>query len=278
MQLRREQVDRRHGHQREEAVDVPWSRGQELAIETHDLRRLLDQPERRSGDHRGADRVRAKRELRDDAEVTPAATQRPEQIGVLGRVRAHRRAVGEHNLGAGQAVDRQAETACQMAEPATEREPPDARCRDDPRRRRPAVRGGRLVDLSPRAAAADAHPVGAGVDHHCRHARKVDDDAIVDDAEAAAVVSAAADRERHPMGSGQRDRARDVVGAGAAHDERRMAVDHAVVDRARGVVVRIAGCDDAGAPIGEFAASALGKWCGGGHEFLSPVVGMAGHI
>src|SRR5256885_1834112 len=68
VQLRREEVGRRHGHQREEPVDLARRGGQELAVEPHDLGRLLERPERRSRDHR-RDRMCLEEERGDDAEV-----------------------------------------------------------------------------------------------------------------------------------------------------------------------------------------------------------------
>ena len=106
------------------------------------------------------------------------------------------RAVGEDHVGADQAVDRQAEAPRQVAEAAAEREPADAGRRDDPRRRRAAVLGRRPVDLTPGAAAADADGVGVGIDHDLGDAGEVDDHAVVDDAEPAAVVSATAHGDR----------------------------------------------------------------------------------
>ena len=186
---------------REEAVDGARRRGHELAVEAHHLGRLLDRPERRARHHGGADRVRAELERGDDAEVAAAAAQRPEQVGVLVGAGVHLRAVGQHHVGADQAVDREPEAARQVAEAAAEREPADAGGRDDPRRRRAAVLGGGLVDLPPGAAAPDADACRAR-DRRPRRpcpARSMTS-AVVDDAEAAAVVSAAAYRDRRCRG------------------------------------------------------------------------------
>ena len=51
------------------------------------------------------------------------------------------------------------------------------------------------------------------------------------------VVAAAAYRHEQPVGAGEVHRGDDVGGAVAAHDQRRAAVDHAVPDHARRVVV-----------------------------------------
>ena len=88
VELGGEQVDGRHGHRGEEAVDGARRCGDELAVEAHHLGRLLDRPEGRSGHQRGADRMRAELERGDDAEVPAAAAQRPEQVRVLVGARA----------------------------------------------------------------------------------------------------------------------------------------------------------------------------------------------
>ena len=205
MQLLREEIHRRHGHQREEAVDGLGGRGQEVAVEAHHLGCLLDWPERRPGHYGSADRVGAELERRDDAEIAAPTAQRPEQVGVLVGARVYLRAVGEDHVGPEQAVDREAEAPRQVADAAAERQPADAGRRDDPRRRRAAVFRRRLVDIGPGAAAADADGVGVRIDHDLAHPGQVDDDPVVDDAEAAAVVSAAAHGDRRVVGAREGD-------------------------------------------------------------------------
>ena len=62
------------------------------------------------------------------------------------------------------------------------------------------------VDLAPGAAAADADGAGLRVDLDRLQRREVDHDAVVDGAEAAAVVAAAADRQRQVVLGGEADR------------------------------------------------------------------------
>src|SRR2546423_6422907 len=85
MELLWEEVHRRYRHLCEEPADIARSRGKELAIKAHHLRRLLDRPERRPGHHRSANRVRAEVKRRNDTEVAAATAQRPEQLGMLVR-------------------------------------------------------------------------------------------------------------------------------------------------------------------------------------------------
>ena len=132
-------------------------------------------------------------------------------------------AVGEHDLGREQVVDREPELAGQVAEPAAERQPADAGGRDDPARGREAVLAGRARRPRPRCSrrrrGRSARP---GRRRRSLHRREVDDDAVVARAEAAAVVAAAADRERQVVRARRSaiDRG-DVVGVGAARDQRR---------------------------------------------------------
>ena len=87
--------------------------------------------------------------------------------------------------------------------------------------RRAAVLARRRVDVGPRAAAADAHGLGRRVDDDVLHAAEVDDDRVVGDAEAAAVVAATADGDALVVCAGERERARDVLRARADDDQRR---------------------------------------------------------
>ena len=62
-------------------------------------------------EHVGPERVQAQLERRDDAEVAAAAAQRPVQVGVLVGARAHAAAVGQHDLGGDEVVDRSSRRA-----------------------------------------------------------------------------------------------------------------------------------------------------------------------
>lgn len=77
--------------------------------------------------------------------------------------------------------------------------------------------------------------------------REAVDDEVVADGGAGDVVAAAADGDEQAVIAGEGDGGEDVGGAGAAEDEGRAAVDHAVVDRACRVVARIGGTDEAAA-------------------------------
>ena len=86
------------------------------------------------------------------------------------------------------------------------------------------------------------HRPRRGVDVDAAHLRQVDDEAAVVDRVAGHVVAAALDREQQVLLAREVDGVDDVRGAGALHDQRRLAVDQPVPDRARVVIARIAGC------------------------------------
>src|SRR5436309_384161 len=73
--------------------------------------------------------VRAEAERGHAAEVAPAAAQPPQQLRQLVAGCRHPTAVGEHEVGAEEAVAGEPVSPAQVAEPATERGPGDARAR-----------------------------------------------------------------------------------------------------------------------------------------------------
>jgi hypothetical protein len=164
---------------------------------------------------------------------------------VLLGARAHLLAIGQHHLGLEQVVDREPALAGQVAEAAAEREPADARGRDDPAGRRQAVRVGRRIHLGPGAATADPDGASLGVDVDVAQQREVDHHAVVARAEPGAVVAAAADRHDEVVCAREAERPRDVVRARAARDQRRALVDHRVEEAARLLVVAVLRSDQA---------------------------------
>src|SRR5579859_6477496 len=247
MDLLRERRPRRDDVEREEAVQLPRSRRQELAVDGKDFLRGLDGPEGRACDH-GADLVETELEGGHDAEVAAAAPDRPVEVGVGVGARGHFGAVGEYHLCLEQVVDGEAALAGEVAEAAAERQATDAGRADDPARRREAVLAGRGVDLLPHAASADADGARLGIDLDVLEQREIDHDAVIDGSEPGAVVSAAADGDAQVVLARERDRLGDVVRARAARDQRRPPVDHRVVDGTGLLVVRVGGADQ---PAGE---------------------------
>jgi hypothetical protein len=225
--------------EQEEPADDLGRRRDEGVERAHDGGRRLHRPQRRPGQH-VADLLQRERERHDDADVAAAAAQRPEQVGLLGLARAHEPAVGEHHVGRDQVVDRQAASAGEVAESPAEGDAADAGRGDDAARQREAERMGRVVDVAEQRAAEHARDLRHRVDDHAAHAREVDDEPVVDAAQARAVVSAAADRQRQALAARVPDGGDHVGRVGTAGDQRRPAIDHRVVERATLVVVGVA--------------------------------------
>jgi hypothetical protein len=170
-------------------------------------------------------------ERRDDAEVAAAAAECPVQVGVRALVGGDDGAVREDDLGAEDVVDREAGLPRQVPDAAAEHQAARAGRRDDPAGRREAVRVCGGVDLSEQAAAVDRRGARVGVDIDLLEAGEVDQDPIVDAAEAGAVVAAAADGELETALAAEVDRGGDVVHGRGADDEYRALVDHRVEQR-----------------------------------------------
>ena len=98
-----------------------------------------------------------------------------------------------------------------------------------------------VVDVA--GGAAGLHPDGPRrrVDADPAHRRQVDHQAVVDATEPGAVVAAAADGDGQAVLAPEVHRRDDVGDVGAAGDQPRPEVDHAVVERARRVEAGIAG-------------------------------------
>ena len=79
---------------------------------------------------------------------------------------------------------------------AAQRQPRDARGRDDSGGNREPVFAGRVVYIALGAARLDAYCAGGRIDLDAFHRRKVDDETIVAAAEPRAVMAAAANREQ----------------------------------------------------------------------------------
>ena len=90
---------------------------------------------------------------------------------------------------------------------------------------------------SPRQGAAlDPGGPRDRVDPNAAHAGEVDDETVIDGAEAGGIVSAAADGDVELLVAAECERCNDVSDIGRANDKRRVSIDHAVRDAA-GVVV-----------------------------------------
>ena len=103
-------------------------------------------------------------DLGGDSEVATAAADRPEEVGLLVLVGVDDAAVGEHELGPEDVVDREAVAARQVADPAAEHQTAGSGRADEPYGRGQSVLAGGRVDLAEQAAARDGGGSRVGVD------------------------------------------------------------------------------------------------------------------
>ena len=92
--------------------------------------------------------------------------------------------------------------------------------------------------------ALDPHRALGRIDPDPLHHRQIDDQAVVDAAEARPVVAAAADGDEQLVVAAEIHRGHHVGDVRAARDEQRPLVDHAVVKLARLIIVRVVAPDD----------------------------------
>ena len=186
----------------------------------------------------------AERERGHDPEVPSPAADRPEQIRLALGVGLHDRAVGEHHRRGDEVVDREPERSAEVADAAAERQPADAGRADDPDRDVSpcwCVASSRSLSRTPPPARAiDARRIDADV----VHLREIDHEPVVDRAQAAAVVAAAAHRDPEAVLDAVAQRRGDVRLVGAVGDRSGPLVDHPVVEGARLVVVSVGRLDD----------------------------------
>ena len=142
---------------------------------------------------------------------------------------------GDH-VGRQQVVEREPETAREVADPAAERQAADAGRRDDAAGGRQPERVRRVVEVTPRRAALHASRLGPRIDLDAPHAGEIDDDTVVDRSEPGHAVTAAAYGKVEPALPCEVDGRHHVAGGLRAHDHGRTLVDHAV-EHGAGLVV-----------------------------------------
>jgi hypothetical protein len=189
----------------------------------------------------GRDREQPELQRGDHAEAAAASAQRPEQLRVGVGVGAHLAAVAQHQLRGRDVVGRHAELAGVPAEAAAERVPHHADVGGGPVQRGQAVRRGRLDDVLPQDAGADAGGPPLGVDVHLVHRRGAQQDRLVQGPERARVVAGALRHDpQAELGGGEHQLA-DLVGARRVGDRGRALVHRHVPRHARLVVPGVAG-------------------------------------
>jgi hypothetical protein len=129
--LGQERQRRCDGH-RDQRVDLVRDSEGPVAVEGKQVLGLIAGVEDRAAvDHRAV-LVQAVLECRHDAEVSAAAAQRPEQVWVLILAGAHEVAIGGDDVRRDEVVAGEPAGTGEMPDPAAEREPGDARRRDQP--------------------------------------------------------------------------------------------------------------------------------------------------
>ena len=191
-----------------------------------------------------AERVEAELERGDDAEVAAATTQRPEQLGVVLRVRAHQLSLGGHELDRGDAVGLQAVAACEPAHAAAERVARDADVRAGAVERDQTVRRGGVDDLLPQHAGTDAGDPVDGVDLHAADPARLDQDRAVEAAQRTRVVAGGLGRDAQAVLAGGADDGRHLVLVRGVRDGRGALVDGEIERLAGSVVAVVAGQGD----------------------------------
>ena len=173
--------------------------------------------------------------------IAAGAADRPEEIGVLVAAGGADLAVRGDDLDLLEVVDRPAEAARQIAEPAAEGEAGDADLGDEAEHRREPVLLRRPVDVLEQTPRPDVGELGVGIDGDCAHPRHVERQAALRDRGAGDVVAAALDAEQQPVLTRELDGRGDVAGRGRLNDERRCRGHHPVPDQHRVVPPLVAG-------------------------------------
>ena len=215
-----------------------------VAVEPQDLFGAVARKEDRAGQQHRSDGMQPVLQRGRDPEVPAAATQAPEQLGVLVLARVHELAVGGDDVGGEQVVAGQADLAHEPADAAAEREPGDPRAGHEPAGHRETERLGLVIEVRPGAAALGDGRAARRVDAHRGHARQVDDDAAVAGRVSGKRMPTAADGHDEVLAAREVDRPHDVGDAGALDDQRRPLVVRAVPDRPRLVVALVLGPDE----------------------------------
>ncbi|HEU0214988.1 MAG TPA: hypothetical protein VFR13_12930 [Jiangellaceae bacterium] len=215
----------------------------EVSVEVQDIGGVLRPPVDRPGNDRWANRVQREPERADDAEVPAAASQRPEQVGVLVGRRSDDVALRGDHLGVHEVVDGEPVLAHEPADAAAEAEAADAGVAHDASRRGQAVGLGLVVDVAPQGATLHVGRAFGGVDRNGAHRGEVDDDPVVAHRRAGHVVAPAAYRDLEVAVAGEPHGCRHVSGPGASGEESGSPVDHAVPHGSGVVVVSMLGSD-----------------------------------
>src|SRR5688500_13950394 len=144
------------------------------------IRHVVPRPRHAEEGH-SFDGAHSEGERRGDAEVAAATTaQGPEEIRVLFRAGAQRRAIRIDQVNGEEVVAGETVLAGQEPEPATERQPRDPDALAGPGGQREAVLPETTVEIAQADPGTDAHFTASRVDTDLAQAAKVDDQPGID--------------------------------------------------------------------------------------------------
>ena len=162
------------------------------------LRRVLDLVRQQAAEQ-PADRMELEREVDDHSKVATAASERPEQVVVLGLARMHDVTARRHDGCCDQVVERQPVETDEMPDPAAERQTGHAGIAEGAARRREAMAQTRGIEVLPERAAATRCCPLFRIDDDAAHQSQVDDERAVAHAVPGNAVAAAAHRDRQVL-------------------------------------------------------------------------------
>src|SRR5579883_1993371 len=198
-------------------------------------------------EYRRTHRMETVLECGGHAEIPAAAMQAPEEVGVLAGAGRAQPPICGHDVHRKQVIAGQPEAAHEVAEAASEREPGDARGGDE------AAGGGEakglrlVIELGPGNAPLGTYGARSRINPDALHGRQVDHQAAVAHGAAGDVVAAATDGDRQLQGPREGNGLDHVSDPGAAGDEGRSLVDHAVPDLSRCIVALVSRAEECAA-------------------------------
>src|SRR5262245_450048 len=202
----------------------------------------------------------AELQTRHHAEVPAAASDGPEEIRMARVVDTTMPTVCGHHLGPDDGVDRHPELAHEKPDAAVERDAADADGARVAETDHEAVRLQRSRDLQRGRTGFDPRRARVHVDIDARQVAQVDDDSAFRGAVARDAMAAAANGKLIAALARHADDPPHVVDTGDTNDRGRPFVDSTIENRARLVVVRIAGRDDAAVDVRERLKGRWQRW------------------
>ncbi len=181
--------------------------------------------------------MRLEKETGDDTKISSAAAQSPQEIGAVRLVRDNKCAVRQNHIGLDQIIDGESVLAAKIAVAAAESQAGNACCRDDAERDCKTEGMGGVVNIARRATGPHPHGPVCRINAHPLHHRQVNDEALVNAAEAGSVMAAAADGDGKLAVTAKVYSGNHVGDICAACNQQRPLVDHTVVELADFIVV-----------------------------------------